>query len=267
MPFGDIAALEQRLAGKDVAAFIVEPAQGEGGAVAPPAGYLKAAEELCRTHGSLLIVDEIQTGFGRTGRVFAIEHDGAVPDVVLLSKSLGAGVLPISVCVMTEEIWKRAYGASERFDLVISTFGGNAAACAAGLKSVEITLRDDLAQRAETLGSHAKARLEALAGKHESVKAVRGQGLLLGIELEPPAVGIGENYVAMVASCLLNEHDILTTYFDLAPGTLRFEPPLIVSKEQIDYAIDALDHVLSLGVGSLALSVGKGAVKRRIRGD
>jgi putrescine aminotransferase len=268
VPFGDAKVLEEKLRNNDVAAFIVEPIQGEGGAVVPPQGYLKAAEEVCHAHGTLLIVDEIQTGLGRTGRLFAVEHDGAAPDMVLLSKSLAAGVVPVSVCSTTPEIWDRAFGRRDRFDLVISTFGGNAAACAAGLKAIEITLRDDLAGRAAALGQHAAARLRELTGKHESVRAIRGKGLLLGVELSSPISGAGmdENFALMVASCLLNDHGVLTTYFDLAPNILRYEPPLIVSRAEIDCAIDAFDHVLGLGVGGLALSAGKNAIGRILHG-
>ena len=267
VPFGDANALEQHLAKDDVAAFIVEPVQGEGGAVVPPDGYLRTASELCRVHGTLFIVDEIQTGLGRTGRLFAIGHDGVTPDMVLLSKSLGAGVVPISVCCTTEELWDRAFGRRDRFDLNISTFGGNAAACAAGLKSVEMTLRDDLAGRAERLGRHAMTGLQALAERHETVRAIRGRGLLLGIELAPPVPGetLAESFVLMVASSLLNDYGVLTSYFDLAPRTLRFEPPLTVSEEEIDYAIDSLDRVLTLGVGGLTLSLGKRAIARFAR--
>ncbi len=265
---GDAEALEEKLGNDDVAAFIVEPIQGEAGAVVPPPGYLKAAEEICRAHGTLFIADEIQTGLGRTGRLFALERDGAVPDMVLLSKSLAAGVVPISVCCTTPEIWDRAFGRRDRFDLVLSTFGGNAAACAAGLKAVEITLRDDLAGRAATLGDHAIARLRELAKTHATVKAIRGSGLLLGVELESPVPGetMDENFALVVASCLLNEHGILTSYFDLAPNVLRFEPPLTVSKAEVDYAIDSFDHVLGLGVGGLAVSVGKTAIGRLLHG-
>lgn len=264
VPFGDVLALEQRLANQDIAAFIVEPVQGEGGAVAAPQGYLKVCSEVCHAHGTLLIVDEIQTGFGRTGRLFAIEDDAAVPDIILLSKSLAAGVIPVSVCCTTPSIWERAFGNRERFDTIISTFGGNAAACAAALKAIEVTLRDNLAGRAATLGQHAKARLEELTGKHETVKAIHGKGLLLGVELAAPVPGavMEENFALVVASCLLNDHGVLTTFFDLAPAVLRFEPPLIVTKEEIDYAIDALDQVLGLGVSGLALSVGKSAIRR-----
>ena len=262
--FGDVAALQQHLANEDVAAFIVEPVQGEAGAVVPPQGYLKAVAEICRAHGTLLIADEIQTGFGRTGRLFATEDDGAIPDIVMLSKSLGAGVIPISACCMTEKIWESAFGSRDRFDLTISTFGGNAAACAASLKAIEITLRDDLAGRAAELSQHAMARLLELADKHETVKAIHGKGLLLGVELTAPipAEIVEENFALMVASCLLNDHGVLTTYFDLAPRILRFEPPLIITKDEIDYAIDAFDHVLDRGVAGLAMSVGKHAIGR-----
>ena len=265
VPFGDAAALRQRLAKDDVAAFLVEPIQGEGGAVVPPDGYLEEAEKACRAHGTLLVVDEIQTGMGRTGRLFACEHDGIVPDMMLLSKSLGAGVVPISVCCTTEEIWQRAYGSRDRFDLIISTFGGNPAACAAGLKAIEMTLQDDLPQRAATLGRHAKRRLEEIAQKHEIIKNVRGRGLLLGLELNPPHLPgeyAAENLAAMIASCLLNDHGVLTLYFDLAPTVIRFEPPLIVTQAELDRAIEAIDHVLGLGVAGLALSVGRGAITR-----
>ncbi|HET6437290.1 MAG TPA: aspartate aminotransferase family protein [Anaeromyxobacter sp.] len=269
VPFGDLGALEGRLADGDVAAFIIEPVQGEGGAVVPPEGFLAAAGEACRAHGALLIVDEIQTGFGRTGRLFAIEHDGVVPDVVVLSKSLSAGVVPTSVCVTTPEIWDRAFGTRDRFDLTISTFGGNPAACAASLKAIEITLRQDLAGRARILGERARAGLEELAKRHETVKAIRGRGLLLGVELRPPAsvsaLGMQDDYVALVASCLLNDRGILTTWFDLAPAVLRFEPPLIVTEQEIDQAIEALDHVLGLGAGRLALSLGKGTLSRMFK--
>ncbi len=266
VPFGDVAALERHLKKEEVAAFLVEPVQGEAGAVVPPSGYLKAAEELCRAHGTLLVVDEIQTGLGRTGRLFATEHDGALPDIVLLSKSLGGGVVPISVCCTTEDIWNRAFGRRDRFDLVMSTFGGNAAACAAGLKSIEITLRDDLAGRAEALGRHAVGRLQELMKRHETVKAIRGRGLLLGVELTSPIPGAAfeENFALMVASSLLNDHGVLTGYFDFAPRVLRFEPPLIVSEAEIDYAVDAFDQVLGRGMTGLTLSAGKNAIERLV---
>lgn len=268
IPFGDLESLEQKLRGGDVAAFIIEPVQGEGGAIVPPCGYLKDAEELCHRYGALLILDEIQTGFGRTGKLFALEYDGAVPDIVILSKSLGAGVIPISVSVTTEEIWKKAFGARDRFDLVISTFGGNPGACAAALKTIEIMLRDDLSGRAADIGRYSKERLEMLKSKHSLIKEIRGKGLMLGIELNSPSIGgaaLRENLAPMIISHLLNNHGILTSYYDLAPLVLRFEPPLTVTKDQVDKAVDSLDAAFSKGVVGLGAAFGKSALGRIIR--
>jgi putrescine aminotransferase len=211
------------------------------------------------------VLDEIQTGWGRTGDLFAFMHDGAVPDILVLSKSLGAGVVPVSVAVFTPDIWKRAFGSRDRFDMCISTFGGNPAACAAALKSIEIILRDELPRRAAELGRYARERLEALRARQPRIAEVRGRGLLLGIRLNPPCLPGAhgeENYSAMVISRLLNEHGILTSYYDLDPTVLRFEPPLIVTREEIDMAVDALDAVLAKGTAGLALSFGKDLVGR-----
>lgn len=268
IPFGDLKSLEQELREGDVAAFIVEPIQGEGGAVVPPSGYLKGAEELCHKYGALLILDEIQTGFGRTGKLFALEYDGVAPDIVLLSKSLSAGVIPISVSVTTEEIWKKAFGARDRFDLTISTFGGNPAACAAALKTIEITLREDLPGRAAEMGLYSKEKLELLRSKCSFIKEIRGEGLMLGIELNPPRLAgaaMRENLAPMVISHLLNNYGIHTPYYEFATTVLRFEPPLTVTKDQIDKALDALDATLSKGTVGLFAAFGKSALGRMIK--
>lgn len=268
IPFGDLDALEDKLKREDVAAFVVEPVQGEGGAVVPPKGYLKAAEEACHKHGTLLILDEIQTGLGRTGELFAMEHEGVVPDIVTLSKSLGSGVVPISVSVTTEEIWRKAYGSRDRFDLAISTFGGNPRACAAALKTIEVMLRDRLWERAADLGEYARKRLDRFSSDLKHVKSVRGQGLLLGVELDPPKVpgaNMDENLGAMIISRLANNYGILTAYYDLAPTVLRFEPPLTATKEQIDKALDAFDAVLGKGTMGLTLGFMKSVIGRAVR--
>mgnify|MGYP005851483227 CR=1 FL=1 len=269
IPFGDLDSLENELRKGDVAGFITEPIQGEGGAVAPPKGYLRAAHEICKKYGTLLIADEIQTGFGRTGKIFAIEHEHVVPDIITLSKSLSSGVMPISVSVTTEEIWKKAFGHREKFDTVISTYGGNPAACAAALKSIEIILRDDLAQKCMELGNYSKKRLTELEGKHKLIKEIRGEGLLLGIEVNPPKVGgsiLKDNISAMVMTSLANRHGILTSYYDLNPSVLRFEPPLIITKDQIDVSLDSFDAVLSKSLLGLTMSFGKSAIRRKIAG-
>jgi len=269
VPYGDVEALDAALRGKDVAGFIVEPVQGEGGARAPPKGYLKEAEELCRRHGTLLILDEIQTGFGRTGKMFALEHEGVVPDIVTLSKSMGAGVVPISASVTTPEIWDKAFGESGNFDLTISTFGGNAPACAAAIKTIEIMLRDHIPERAAELGERARKALVEKLMDSKHVRGIVGQGLLLGIELKIPRVPgakMDSNFPGMVISKLLNDESVLTSYCDLAPTTLRFEPPLIVTKEQLDESVAAFENVLSKSTLGLTLSMGKTIFKRTVTG-
>jgi len=268
IPFGELKALEQALQGKDVAAFILEPVQGEGGAVVPPKGYLKNAAALCRKFGTLLIFDEIQTGFGRTGKMFAMEHDEVIPDIVTLSKSLSSGVVPISVSVTSEEIWMKAFGSRDRFDLTISTFSGNPAACGAALKTIEIMQRDNIPDHARALGDYARNKLENLKMKHKLIKSIRGKGLFLGIELDITGLFSGtmeHNLSIMVMGELLHKHSILTSYYDFDPKVIRFEPPLIVTTEQIDEAVDALDKVLSRGKRAIALSFGKTAIGSMLR--
>lgn len=264
IPFDNLEALEHKLHGRDFAAFIVEPIQGEGGFVVAAKGYLKSAEALCRKYGTLLILDEIQTGFGRTGAMFAMEHEGVVPDIVTLSKSLGSGVVPISVSVTTESIWKKAFGARDKYDLIISTFSGNAAACAAALKTVEILYRDGIPERALSLGDYARKKLEDLKARHKLIRSIRGRGLMLGIEIDTSGLigGMLEDHLsAIIISELLNKHDVLTSYCDLDPRVLRFEPPLVITREQIDTAAEALDKVFSKGKPALLASFGMRAVR------
>jgi putrescine aminotransferase len=268
VPFADLGALERALRRRDVAAFIVEPVQGEGGAVVPPKHYLRRAADLCREFGALVIFDEIQTGFGRTGTMFAMEQEDVVPDIVTLSKSLGSGVVPVSVSVTSEKVWMKAFGAREKFDLIISTFGGNAAACAAGLKTIEIMQRDRIPERAKVLGDYAQTKLQALAAKSSLIRKIRGRGLLLGIELEtsgPFSATMKENLSVMVMSELLRKQHVLTSYYDFDPRVIRFEPPLTVTEEQIDEAVDALDEVLSRGKSAIALSFGRTAIGSILR--
>ena len=201
--------------------------------------------------------------------MFAMEHDEVVPDIVTLSKSLGSGVVPVSVSVTTDKVWMKAFGSRDRFDLTISTFAGNPAACAAALKTIEIMKRDDIPEHARALGDYAKKKLEELKTKHKLIKEIRGSGLMLGIELETEGMfseAMEHNLSIMIMGELLQKHNILTSYYDFDPKVLRFEPPLIVTADQIDKAVGALDKVLSRGKRAIALSFGKtalGSVLRR----
>lgn len=257
VPFGDAGALEKALKGKDVAGFIVEPIQGEGGVVVPPDGYLAAAKQLCEKYGALLIVDEIQTGFGRTGKMFACEYENVVPDVMCLAKTLGGGVMPIGAFITTDKIWKKAYGGLEKCTLHTSTFGGNSRACAAGIAAINVLVNERLPEAAAEKGAYIMQKLAAMKEKYDVIKEVRGKGLLIGIEFKEPtggflkAISLGvmntlskEYLAALVSGELANKHGVITAYTLNNPNVIRLEPPLIVNYEEIDYALSSLEEVL-----------------------
>ena len=257
IPYGDAVALENELARGDVAAFIVEPIQGEGGVMVPPEGYLAKAREICSRYGTLLVVDEIQTGFGRTGKLFACEHENVTPDILCLAKSLGGGVMPIGATVTTPEVWDKAYGSMEKALLHTSTFGGNTRAVAAGIAALNAIVEQDLPRQAEEKGRYFIERLKELQEKHNLITDVRGRGLLIGLEFAKPkglvdrltrgAVSkFSEEYLgAMVAGELLNRYHIITAYTLNNPNVIRLEPPLIVTREQIDQVLEALDRIFT----------------------
>jgi len=259
VPFGDLQALELKMRQGDVAAFIVEPVQAEGGCNIPPKGYLPGARELCDKYDALLILDEIQTGFGRTGKMFAAEHEGVKPDIIVVGKALSAGVLPMSASVTSYEIWKEAYDAEDAWDSLISTFRGNPKACAAALKAIEVLVRDGLVEHARKMGEYALQRLQDLKTRHKNIKEVRGIGLILGIEFP------SENTSSFILSRMLNQHHIILGNFDHRPDMLRLQPPLIVQKEEIDRAVEALDEACGKGSLGLALGAGRTALGRALR--
>ena len=147
VPYADINALERKLSTGNYAAYIFEPVQGESGMIVPPEGYLKKAQEISRKNNVLFIADEIQTGFGRTGKNFACEHDGLTPDIITLDKSLGAGIMPIGATLIKEEIWKKVMGDSDSCTTHSSTFGGNTWACVCGIEAVNYLIRENISQR------------------------------------------------------------------------------------------------------------------------
>ncbi|NLY74617.1 MAG: aspartate aminotransferase family protein [Firmicutes bacterium] len=274
-PFGDLQALQRLLEPRDVAAVILEPIQGEGGIIIPPSGFLKAARELCSKFGALLIIDEIQTGLGRTGKLFACEHEGVEPDILCLAKSLGGGVMPLGVYLATDAVWKKGYGSIEKATLHSSTFGGNNMACAAGLAALEVIVEERLSERAAELGVYFLSRLQELQEKYSLIKEVRGLGLLIGLEFEQPQGWLDklsggrlsetarEYTGAMVAGELLNKHGIITAYTLNNPNVIRLEPPLIVEKADIDRVVDALAEIFERNRDffSLAMETGKHLLK------
>jgi putrescine aminotransferase len=258
IPYGDLQTLDAKLKEGDVAAFIVEPVQGQGGMRCPPNGYLAGVEAACRKHETLLILDEIQTGFGRTGRMFAAEHEDVKPDIITLGKALTAGVVPMSASATSAKIWEKAFGAKDRFDLAVSTYGGNPIACGAALKAVQILIQDRLVEHTREMGEYALQRLQDLKARHKLISDVRGLGLMLGIEFSDTAIA---HYIL---SRMMNKHHIHLGTCGHRPEVLRFEPPLNVRREEIDRAIEALDETCSeskLGLGAGAVAT---ALRRRL---
>lgn len=268
VPFGDLDALERQLRDKQAAAFIVEPIQGEGGIILPPEGYLAGVRQICTKYNTLFIVDEIQTGLGRTGEMFACQHYQITPDILCLAKSLGGGVMPIGAYITTDEIWKKAYGGMDKATLHTSTFGGNTLATAAAIATLEVLYEGNLPERARESGNYLLAGLRRLKEKYSLIKDVRGLGLMAGIEFSQPEsrtlkvpMGlvnkISEEYLgSMVAGELFNKHRIITAYTLNNPNVIRLEPPLEVSREQINTLLEALEVILSAhkGIFSMATS-------------
>jgi acetylornithine/N-succinyldiaminopimelate aminotransferase len=228
VPFNDSVAVEQAITDR-TCAVLVEPVQGEGGVNVPSDGYLKALREICDRRNILLMLDEIQTGMGRTGKLFAYEHTGMTPDVVALAKGLGAG-MSIGALLAADKAAQAFVPGSHG-----STFGGNPLTCAAAIASLEALLEDNIIiQAVEELGRHFLWGLDNLRGKYSFVKDVRGKGLLIGMELDFDGKDI-------VTACLRDGFLINCT----VGNVLRFMPPLIITEEEIDRLISALDGIFA----------------------
>ncbi|MGC4117219.1 MAG: aspartate aminotransferase family protein [Myxococcales bacterium] len=277
IPFDDVRALERELSRRDVAAFVVEPIQGEGGCVVPRAGYLRAARELCDRTGTLLVLDEVQTGLGRTGSLFSFQRDGIVPDCVCLAKALSGGQVPVGAMVARGAVHARAYGSTATQGLHSTTFGGGPLAMAAVLATLKVIQEDRLTETAADLGHHLKDRLQDLAHRHPIIREVRGHGLMLALKFEDASRGWLERtplskltgasaglLVQHVALQLINEHRIVAQSAVNDPGVLKVMPPLVVRREQCDRFVDALDRVLDgLGHGSAIARLALEALKAK----
>jgi len=230
VPFNDIQAIEEAI-NERTAAVIVEPIQGENGVIVPDDDYLPKLRELCTKHNILLILDEVQTGMGRTGKRFACEHYGVVPDIMTIAKALGGGVMPIGAFISTPKIWK----AMEPNPLLhSSTFGGNELACAAAIAAIEVLEEEKLAKNAEEMGDYLLNGLKEIAKEHkETITAVRGKGLLVGVEFT-------DNDIAALVIAGFAQQNIVAAYTLNNPKVIRFEPPLIVKKHQIDKVLSSL---------------------------
>ncbi|SDW57710.1 ornithine--oxo-acid transaminase [Alicyclobacillus hesperidum] len=226
VPYGDIAALRAAIT-PNTAAFLVEPIQGEAGIVLPPDGYLRAAHELCKQNNVLFIADEIQTGLGRTGKMFACEWEQVVPDVYIIGKALGGGVFPVSAVAADEEVLGVFEPGSHG-----STFGGNPLGAAVAVAALDVLEDEDLVERSRTLGA---AFLSRLRNVHSPVvKEVRGRGLFVGVELTTKARPYCERLKQEGLLCK-ETHDT----------TIRFAPPLVIREDELDWALARIERVLT----------------------
>lgn len=222
--YGDIEQLKAAIT-PNTAAFIVEPIQGEAGIVIPPKGYLKAARELCRENNVLFIADEIQAGLARTGKMFACEWEEIIPDMYILGKALGGGVFPISCVVANKDVLGVFNPGSHG-----STFGGNPLACAVSIASIQVLQEEKLAERSLELGEYFMEELRKIDNPH--IKEIRGRGLFIGMELDTEARPYCEKLMELGLLCK-ETHDTV----------IRFAPPLIISKEDLDWALERIQKV------------------------
>lgn len=228
VPFGDLDAIERAI-GPNTVAMLVEPIQGEAGIIVPPDGWLAGLRRLCDAHRLMLIVDEVQSGLGRTGEWFAVDHEHVRPDGLILGKALGGGVLPVSALVGRRELMQVFTPGSHG-----STFGGNALAAAVGLAALRVIDDEQLVQRSHILGAHMLERLRAM--RSPAVKAVRGRGLWAGLEVNP-------DYASARAACeRLMQRGVLSK--ETHGTVLRLAPPLVIAREDLDWALDRVEETM-----------------------
>lgn len=228
VPYGDAKALEAAI-GPNTVAFLVEPIQGEAGVIIPPAGYLKRARELCTQHNVILILDEIQTGLGRTGKLLAEEHEGIEADLTLIGKALSGGFYPVSAVLSNSEVMSVLHPGEHG-----STFGGNPLACAVARAALKVLVEEGMIENAARVGDRLQASLASI--RADSVKDVRGRGLMLAVELHPEAGGARQVCEALQARGLLAK--------ETHEHTIRIAPPLILTDDQADWIAEQFKAVL-----------------------
>jgi len=229
IPFGDVTALREAITPNTVG-FMVEPIQGEAGVIIPPAGYLKEAKAICETHNVVLILDEIQTGLGRTGKILAEEYDGIEADLTLIGKALSGGFYPVSAVLSNTEVMGVLQPGEHG-----STFGGNPLACAVARTALKVLVEEGMIENAVEMGDYFLSQLKTI--KSPYIKDVRGKGLMIGMELFPEAGGARHFSTKLMEKRLLckETHD----------NIIRFAPPLIITKDVIDWALEKIEPVLT----------------------
>jgi ornithine--oxo-acid transaminase len=255
VPFGDLDALRRELDRGEVAAFLVEPVQGKGVNL-PPDGYLEGAQELCRAAGALFVVDDVQTGLGRTGRLFTSDHWRLEPDMITIAKALSGGYVPVGAVLASRAVMGAVFDSMERGVVIGSTFGGNDLAAAAGLATLQVIEREGLVERAAQLGDLLLDLTRPLTGRFEIVREVRGLGLIWAIELGPPAGRAARRlwdvierrqpglFSQLVTVPLFRDHRILTQVAGHHMNVVKALPPLVTPEDELRRFVGALEQVL-----------------------
>jgi ornithine--oxo-acid transaminase len=255
IPFDDLAALERALAARDVAAFVVEPIQGHGVHVAGPS-YLREAARLCKQHGTLFVADEVQTGLGRTGRMWAVEHWGAEPDMILMAKALSGGFVPVGAVGMRKDVFDKLFSSMIRAPIHGSTFSKNNLAMAAGIATLRVMKEENLVEHAAKLGEGLIADLRALVDRHEFLHEVRGKGMMIALEFgEPRSLSLRAAwklletaqpglFSQMITIPLFQRHRILSQVAGHNSNVVKFLPPLVISEEDRHAIRSACDEVI-----------------------
>ena len=279
VPFGDIEALRRELVKGDVAAFVMEPIQGKGVYLAPDA-FWPAAAELCKRHGTLFVVDEIQTGLGRTGKFFAHEHWGVRPDIITVSKALSGGYIPVGAMLCSAKVSDAVYSSMERAVVHSSTFSTNQLAMVAGLATLQAIDEENIVERAGATGELFMQALAPLVDKHELLHEVRGKGLMIGLVFGEPVARASRMrfravekvrtamFAQLVVVPLFHRHRILTQVAADNVNIVKLLPPLIAGEQEVEYFVTALDDVLtSAEKGSgLIFEVGRTMARGSLRG-
>ncbi len=266
VPFGDLEALTNAIrSDPEIGVVVLETVQGGGGIIGAPTAYWQGVRALCDKHNVLWVADEVQCGYGRTGRFYAFEHHGVVPDVTALAKSLGAGKAAVGAMIARREVYMKAYGSPKTAMIhAQATFGGIGEACITAIEGLNLLYDDDLIGNADEVGAHLLARLKEIKSRYPSIiKDVRGQGLMVGLEFHDfsrtlplalrPMVAILDEKLkgslsGFIGALLLRDYDVLVAFTEYNRNVIRLEPPLICGEEHVDQFCDALDALLARGI-------------------
>jgi len=278
VPFNDLGALEKALRNKDVAAFIVEPIQGKGVNL-PADDYLRSAQALCKQYGALFVADEIQTGIGRTGKFWAIEHWGVEPDMLLMAKALSGGFIPVGAVAMTSKVMDAVFNRMDRAVVHGSTFSKNNMAMAAGIAAIQVIDDEKLVENAAKIGGEIISGVEAMIPKYDFLKQVRGKGLMIAVEFGSPDGLLRKAAFAGLEAAnkglfsqtitipLFKNHRILSQVAGHGMNVVKFLPPLVVNEKDRDWIISAMDQVIgdTQEVGGAIKDLGKNLISHALK--